>query len=248
MIILAFMTLGYIIAQLKKDTTVIDIFWGAGFILLALFSLLYTGTFAPRQLLVTLLVLLWGMRLSVQLFLRNRGKGEDPRYKKMRDDWGQNFALYSFVYIFMLQAVLLFIISLSVLYINGTPQQSPLNALDLIGTLVWLVGFCFETIGDLQLYTFLKNPLNKGTTCQNGLWRYTRHPNYFGEATMWWGIFLIALSVYGGWITIISPLLITFLLLFVSGIPMNEKLLSKNPDFAEYKRRTSMFFPWLPKD
>ena len=97
MIILAFMTLGYIIAQLKKDTTVIDIFWGAGFILLALFSLLYTGTFAPRQLLVTLLVLLWGMRLSVQLFLRNRGKGEDPRYKKKRDDWVQNFALYSFV-------------------------------------------------------------------------------------------------------------------------------------------------------
>jgi steroid 5-alpha reductase family enzyme len=188
----------------------------------------------------------WGTRLTLHIFFRNRGRGEDFRYAKWRKEWGRRVVPRSFFQIFMLQGVFLVLIALPVVLANGSTGKN-LMPLDVAGAAVWLVGFFFESVGDYQLSRFRKNPENRGRIMTGGLWRYTRHPNYFGEAAIWWGIFLIALSVRNGWLGIISPLTITFLLLKVSGIAMLEKKYVGNSEFAAYARRTSAFFPWFPK-
>lgn len=246
-VIVVFMTLGFLLALKLRDNSIADIMWGLGFILIALFTFFYSREFLRRQFLLTTLVVIWGLRLSLQILLRKKGKGEDPRYQKMREEWGQNEIRNSFWYVFMLQGLLMLIISLPVIYVNSSIPQPQFNMYDFIGLIIWITGFLFESIGDLQLYHFLSNPLNKGKILNTGLWRYTRHPNYFGESLMWWGIFLIALSVPYSFFTIISPLLITYLLVFVSGIPLAEKQMENNPDFLEYKKQTNAFLPWFPK-
>ena len=138
------------------------------------------------------------------------------------------------------------VIAYPIILINAYAGQG-LRALDLLGLVIWITGFIFESVGDKQLAVFLKNPDNRSKVIQSGLWKYTRHPNYFGEATMWWGIFVLALSVPLGWSGIISPLTITFMLLFVSGVPMLEKKMMENPEFREYAKVTSKFIPWFPK-
>jgi steroid 5-alpha reductase family enzyme len=245
-LIFILMVCAFIVAYVRQDNTVADTAWGLGFIIAAWASFLYGQHFQPVGYLVTTFITLWGLRLIVHINMRNKGKGEDPRYKKLRANWGAWAALHSFFKVFMLQGLLLLIIAYEILVINAN-SHAPLSALACAGLVLWIIGFLFESIGDYQLYTFMKNPTNKGQIMSSGLWHYTRHPNYFGEITMWWGIYLMACTAPFGLSAIISPTTITFLLLFVSGIPMAEKMFANNPEFQEYKKRTSMLIPWFAK-
>ena len=242
-----YMTAFFIVAMIRKDNSLADIAWGGGFMVLTLLSFFFSpGEAEARQVLVTGLVTVWGGRLALHILLRNRGKGEDYRYAKWRKDWGKYFVLRSFLQVFMLQGSLLLIIVFSPVYINLNPSRG-LTWFDGLGLLVWTSGFFFEAVGDYQLGKFTRDKGNKGKVMDKGLWAYTRHPNYFGESVMWWGIFFMALSIEGGWITIIRPITITFLLLKVSGIPMLEKkLMESQRGYIDYMNRTSPFFPWFP--
>lgn len=244
--ILLYMTGWFIAAQVRGRNDIADVAWGLGFILVAAVSLAGAGVYPPRGLLVSALVLVWGIRLALHIHARNRGKGEDPRYRQWREEWGRWFVLRSFVQIFLLQGALLVVVAVPIIVTNAVPS-SPLNLLDMLGIAVWLTGFGFEALGDWQLLSFIRNPANKGQLMTAGLWQYTRHPNYFGEVTLWWGIWLIALSAPGGWLTVVGPLTINFLILKVSGIPMLEKPYQGRADFEAYKRRTSAFFPLPPR-
>lgn len=235
------------VALIKKRNDVADIAWGGGFVVAAMTAYLVGGIDEVRSILVLVLVLIWGVRLVVHIGIRNRGKPEDPRYKAWRDAWGNSFLFRTFFQVFLLQGFLLLVVSLPVTWAI-TNSSGQLNGLDMAGVCIWLIGFMFESVGDFQLLQFKKNPANKGKIMQSGLWRYTRHPNYFGEVTLWWGIFLICLSVPGSWWTIIGPLTITCLILKVSGIPMLERVYADNPEYAAYIRRTSSFFPRPPKN
>jgi len=240
------MSLWFVISLIKKRNDVADVAWGLGFVLLAWASFYLSGARGGRELTVCLLVSIWGLRLASHIYGRNKGKPEDYRYQKWRIDWGKSFYLRSYLQVYLLQGALLFIIALPVLVINRNGGGS-LGILDFIGVGVWLLGFYFEAVGDAQLARFIKDPANKGRIMQGGLWAYTRHPNYFGEVTQWWGIWLVALSVTGGLFTIIGPLTITFLILFVSGIPMLERKQEKHPEFQQYKSKTSIFIPLPPR-
>ena len=244
--ILIYMTGWFIAAQVRGRNDIADVAWGLGFILAAAVSLWAGGIYPLRGLLVSALVLVWGIRLAAHIHSRDRGKGEDKRYRKWREEWGKWFVLRSFLQVFMLQGVLLVMVALPVIFVNQAPP-TPLGLLDLLGLTIWLAGFTFETVGDRQLLNFIRDPANKGKLMTSGLWRYTRHPNYFGEVTLWWGIWLMTLALPGGWLTILGPITITFLILQVSGIPMLEKHYEDRADFQEYKRRTSAFFPLPPK-
>jgi len=236
----------FIVAQFIKNNSIVDMGWGAGFVLVALFAYFSRGAFLERNTILTILILIWGGRLTYYIVKRNWNKAEDFRYAKWRQEWGRWLVPRAFFQIFMLQGLLLLVIGYPIILVNANPQPG-LNVLDFIGLLVWSTGFFFESVGDRQMAEFKKNPANKGHVIKSGLWKYSRHPNYFGEATMWWGIFLIALSVPLGWSGIISPLTITLMLLFVSGVPMLEKKYSDNPEFQAYARVTSKFVPWFPK-
>jgi len=241
-----YMTLLFFISMAKKDNSIADMGWGIGFILVAFFTLFLESGFEIRHILVTGLVLIWGLRLAFHILMRNKGKKEDFRYAKWRKEWGKHFVVRSFFQVFMLQGLIMLIISYQVILINSS-EKPGINILDMLGLMVWLFGFVFETVGDLQLAKFKNDKKNKGKIMKSGLWKYTRHPNYFGEATMWWGIFLIALSVSKGWTAIISPALITFMLLRVSGVTMLEKKYKGNKEFEQYAKKTSAFFPWFSK-
>lgn len=245
-LLMFYMTILFLFALRLEDNSIVDVAYGLAFVLIGWAGLIVFGDNHIRQWLVVLLVTLWGVRLAVQIFLRKKGEGEDFRYRQWRETWGKTFVWRSFLQVFMLQGAVIFLVALPVqLVINAS--GGPINGLDVIGVLLWLFGFCFEAIGDWQLLQFKRNPHNKGQIIQQGLWRYTRHPNYFGEAVLWWGVFLIALNAPHGIWGIINPVLIAFLLLKVSGIPMLEAKYENNPDFMAYKSRTNAFFPWFPK-
>lgn len=222
-----------------------DVVWGLGFVLITWASFFLSDDSGVRGILVGLLVSIWGLRLAWHIHARNKGKAEDYRYLAWRKEWGKWFYSRSYLQVYLLQGMFLFLIVMPVLLINKH-AGAELGMLDFIGVAVWLVGFYFEAVGDAQLARFIKDPVNKGKFMQSELWAYTRHPNYFGEVAQWWGIWLIALSVTNGLFGIIGPVTITFLILKVSGIPMLEKKMAENSEFADYKRRTSMFIP-LPR-
>ncbi len=238
------MTFWFVISSLKKRNDYADIAWGLGFVLLS-----WSGGFIDglnlRSLIVNFLITIWGLRLAWHIYLRNHNKPEDYRYQAWRKKW-KNFYLRSFLQIYMLQGLFLYLIILPVLFINKSSFNG-FQILDVIGFIVWVVGFYFESVGDYQLKKFISNPLNKGKLIDEGLWRYSRHPNYFGEVTQWWGIFIIALSLPLSFFTIIGPVTITILILFVSGVPLLEKKYAGRKDFEEYKKRTSIFFPLPPR-
>jgi steroid 5-alpha reductase family enzyme len=245
-----YMIICYLIALKKHDFSIVDIAYGLGFLVVAWIGLLSTGTWYLGQLIPVILVSIWGIRLSGHIYIRNKKKGkEDFRYQAMRKRWGPSANLQAFVKIFQFQGIIIYIIALPVLLTTIRIQTPQFPFCSLIGIIIWFFGFYFESVGDAQLKSFLRNPDNSGKIMQSGLWRYTRHPNYFGEATMWWGLFFIALSVdiIYAWITLISPVLITFLLLNVSGVPLLEKHYENNAEFQEYRQKTSKFFPWFPK-
>lgn len=244
--VLAYMTGWFLLALWRRRNDLADIAWGGGFIVAALTAGLLQPAGTPRARLVILLVILWGLRLAVHIGLRNLGKGEDARYREWREEWGRHWLLRSFLQVFLLQGVLLYLISLPVIH-TVLAGPNPWTWLDGLGLGIWIIGFFFEAAGDFQLVQFKKDPAHRGKIIQQGLWRYSRHPNYFGEVTLWWGIYLLALSTPGGWVTIIGPLTITFLILKVSGIPLLEKKYTNNAAFQEYARRTSAFFPLPPR-
>jgi steroid 5-alpha reductase family enzyme len=244
--VFVYMTAVFLIAILAKDNSIVDVGWGPGFILVAVVTFFLRPGFEARHVLITVLVLIWGLRLATHIFLRNWGRGEDFRYAKWRKDWGRWFIPRSFFQVFMLQGIFMLLISSPTILVNRSRERG-LTMLDALGGLVWLTGFLFEAVGDYQLKRFKQKPESRGKIMTAGLWKYTRHPNYFGEAALWWGIWLVALSVDSGWAAIISPLTISFLLLKVSGVAMLEKKYAGNEEFAAYARRTSPFFPWFPK-
>ena len=244
LIVFLYMTALYLLALRRKDNSIADVAWGPGFILVAWFTFILYGSFTLRQLTACFLVLIWGLRLSVRIYLRNSGKGEDARYRKWREEWGKSFIIRSYLQVFLLQGGILLLNITPVLFINTYATGNP-GLMDLLGVFLWMMGFCFESLADWQLDRFIKNPDNRGKIMNQGLWRYSRHPNYFGEVTMWWGIYILALSVPWGWVSIIGPLTISYIILFVSGVPMTERFMEDNPAFADYKRRTSAFIPWF---
>lgn len=248
LVILGLMTLLWLISLILKNASIVDIFWGTGFVVVAWASFFLTPDgFLPRKQLLLLLVTLWGLRLSTHILLRNWGKPEDFRYQAWRKQNGASWWWRSFFKVFFLQGVLMWIISTPLLAAQLRQLPDRLIWLDFLAVLVWLIGFFFEAVGDYQLTRFRANPANKGQVLQTGVWRYTRHPNYFGDATQWWAYFLIALAA-GGWWTIFSPIIMTTLLLRVSGVALLEKSLAvEKPGYKEYIEKTSAFIPWFPR-
>jgi steroid 5-alpha reductase family enzyme len=237
----------WLLSLALKNASIIDIFWGLGFVLLATLYHVTLDGFGGRNVLITSLVLVWGLRLGLHIFWRNRGHGEDYRYQKWRERAGEKFWWTSYFRVFLLQGMLLWVISMPLLaaIINQDPDH--FTALDVLGAAVWAMGFFFEAVGDWQLARFKADPANEGKVMDRGIWRYTRHPNYFGDATLWWGYFLIAAGTTDGWLTLFSPIIMTVLLVRISGAALLERGLKKTkPGYPEYVEGTSGFIPWLP--
>ena len=204
----------------------------------------------PQQLMVAMVVI-WGVRLGLHIGIRAVGRGEDPRYAAWRKEWMQKGTAYfvarSFFQVFILQGSIMYFILIPVMRVLETPDMLTLNWIHYVGIALWGIGFLVESIADLQLLLFIKYKKKPGQVYTSGLWRYSRHPNYFGEMVLWWGLFIFSIP-FGMWyLSIISPLMISWLLTRVSGVPMLEEMMKKRPEYAEYMRRTNSFIPWFPK-
>lgn len=248
-IVLAAMTLLWLVSLAKRDASIIDPAWGLGFVLLAWVSLMRAAELSDRTWLLAFLTTIWGVRLSGYLFWRNLGHGEDRRYAEMRQHHGARFAWVSLFTVFWLQAVILWFVALplqvAAFYARGEPVAW--SGLDLLGLALWLLGLAFESIGDVQLARFKADPAHAGQVLDRGLWRYTRHPNYFGDFCVWWGLYLIA-AAGGAGVTVLSPLLMSVLLMRVSGVTLLEKTITeRRPAYRDYIARTNAFFPGPPR-
>lgn len=245
--IFLYMTGVFLIALRVRDNSIVDVAWGGGFLVVVVVAAWCSRLVAGRQILTAVLVSVWALRLLLHIHARNRGRGgEDFRYRHWRETWGRWFVLRSYLQIFMLQGAVMWVVATPILIV-GLGRGRPLGLVDGAGAMVWLFGFLFETVGDWQLLRFKRDPANKGEIMTTGLWRFTRHPNYFGEVVIWWGLFLIALGAPHGWWALSSPVMITFLLLRVSGIPMLERKYAGRADFARYRAVTNAFLPWFPR-
>ena len=247
LLILTLMVVLWLVSLALKNSSIVDIFWGFGFVLIAWFGFFSAPDgFITRKVLITAMVTIWGLRLTLYIFSRNRGKGEDFRYQKWRNEHPSTWWIRSFFKVFLLQGALMWIISTPITYSEASPA-APLGILDYLAVVIWLIGFYFEVAGDFQLARFKSNPENKGKVMDQGVWRYTRHPNYFGDSAQWWGFFLTALSA-GGWWTVFSPVIMTLLLMRVSGVALLEKTLKETkPGYREYMEKTNAFFPGFPR-
>jgi steroid 5-alpha reductase family enzyme len=247
LVILGLMILLWLASLLLKNSSIVDIFWGTGFVVTGwVFFALTPDGFPARKLLLMVLTTIWGLRLSLYILYRNWGKSEDFRYQVWRKEAGAAWWWRSFFKVFLLQGILMWIISAPLLAAQFRSAPDRLTVLDFIGAAVWAIGFFFEVAGDFQLARFKANPANKGKVMDRGVWRLTRHPNYFGDSAQWWGYYLIAASA-GGWWTIFSPVIMTLFLLRVSGVTLLEKTLESRPGYKEYIESTSAFIPWFPK-
>ncbi len=245
--IVALMFLVWLVSLRLEDASIVDPVWPLGFVLVAWISFLVGEGEPARQWLLAILVTVWGLRLSGYLFSRNLGEPEDYRYQAMRRKHGERFPLVSLYTVFGLQGLLMFVVSLPVQV--GMSVAAPLGIFDILGVIAWVVGFFFESVGDAQLARFKANPDNQGKVMDQGLWRYTRHPNYFGDFMVWWGHFFIGASVgWEGWLTIVGPIVMSTLLMRISGAKLLEKGLKKRRQgYEEYIARTSGFFPRPPR-
>jgi steroid 5-alpha reductase family enzyme len=243
-ILFIYMTLGFALARQRQHLDTVDAAWGLGFVLVAWAVELQAPSL--RSLVVALLVSIWGLRLSSHIWRRNQGRDDDPRYRELTAQWRGNIWAQAYLRIFLLQGVLIWLVSLPVVMTAGQ-QLSGRGWLTLVGALVWLVGFSFEATADRQLRQFLASK-NHPKLLQTGLWRYSRHPNYFGELVQWWGLGLIALQTSFGWIGLLGPALLSYLIIFVSGLPPIERRHQHDPLYQAYRSRTSALIPWPPSE
>lgn len=242
-VVVAAMTLLWLLSLAKRDASIIDPIWGLGFVVVAWISFWLNAPAGWRVSLLVILTTIWGCRLSLFLLWRNWAEAEDRRYRAMREHHGPNFWWVSLFTVFLLQALLLWFVSLPIQIASVASEASPLNWLDGFGMLLWSLGFAFETIADWQLARFKSDPQNCGRVLDRGLWRYTRHPNYFGDFCVWWGLYFLAASGGASW-TFLSPLLMSFLLMRVSGVTLLERTITdRRPEYSDYKARTNAFFP-----
>jgi len=247
LVIVISMVLLWVLSLVKKNASIVDIFWGLGFVIVGWASAINANQVSIAGKVVLALVTLWGLRLSIYLGVRNHGKPEDFRYVAMRKHYGARFPIISLFTVFLLQGAIMMIVSLPV-QIALSDENAAASIFTFIGVLIFFVGIFFETVGDWQLAQFKRDPQNAGQVMQTGLWKYTRHPNYFGDTCVWWGIGIVALGVNYGWVGLAGSLLMNFFLVRVSGVPMLERSMSKRrPGYDEYKRRTSSFVPRPPK-
>jgi steroid 5-alpha reductase family enzyme len=248
LLIIGLMSVLWIVSVIIKNVSIVDLFWGFGFVLTNVFYFISTYGSGPRKIILLILVSVWGLRLSGYLARRNLGKGEDYRYKQFRSKYGEKrYWWISFFQTFLLQGILMWLISVPLLGAQYFGPDKGLGILDYAGIALWITGFIFESGGDYQLARFKTNPSNKGKVLSSGLWHYTRHPNYFGDSAIWWGYGLFCLAA-GSLLPILGSLLMTALIIKVSGVALLEKnLVEKKPEYREYIERTSAFFPWFPK-
>jgi steroid 5-alpha reductase family enzyme len=247
-IVLTATTLVWMLSVRLRNASIADICWGLGFVLLVWLYCALSPELTLRSWLVAALVTLWGVRLSRHIFRRNRGKGEDPRYRAMRAAGGRAFWWRSAFTVFWLQGAILWFVALPLLVAVRAPRPATLTTVDGLGLVLFAVGFGFEAVGDAQLERFRADASNRGRVLDTGLWRYTRHPNYFGDATIWWGLYALAASTPHGWLTVLSPCLMTLLLMRVSGMTLLEDALkSSKPGYRAYIARTPAFLPWWPR-
>jgi steroid 5-alpha reductase family enzyme len=246
-VVMAMLTFVWMVSVKLTNASIVDPFWGLGFVLLAIYYYFNTEGDLTRKAVVLLLTSVWGLRLFGYLLFRNAGKPEDYRYAQFRKQYGpERYWWFSFFQVFLLQGILLWLIS-SPLLVAQQGLSRPFGMLDVLGLTLWIIGFSFEAGGDYQLSKFKSDVSNKGKVLNTGFWKYTRHPNYFGDACLWWGFALFATAAGSYW-PVLSSVLMTFLLLKVSGVALLERALKKNkPEYEEYIRRTPSFFPWFPK-
>jgi steroid 5-alpha reductase family enzyme len=248
LIILVLVTLLWTWSVIITNVSIVDLFWGFGFVVVNTFYVFKSGEPSARSLLVLILVSIWGLRLTIYLALRNIGKGEDFRYQEFRRKYGpKRYWWFSFFQTFLLQGVLMMVISLPLLGIHTNYSSGDLNFLDYIGIVVWLIGFAFEAGGDYQLARFKGNTANKGKVLNTGFWKYTRHPNYFGDSAVWWSYAIFSIAAGSYWY-IIGAVIMTLLIIKVSGVALLEKtLVNSKPQYRDYIEQTNSFFPWFPK-
>jgi len=248
LVMFLYMTAWYVLSLFLKRGDIADIAWGLGFIMLTWILYNHAATNSLAFYIASLLITLWGLRLAAHIFMRARGKKEDKRYAAWRKEWGATFWWRSYLQVFLLQGTLLMIVLAPVFAMSESLASAPGREWLLpVGVVLWIVGFFFEAVSDMQLVLFKRDKKNKGKILDTGLWRYSRHPNYFGELLMWWSIGLIACTHIGAWVGLVGPLVITLLILFVSGVPMLESHYKGNKAYDRYKKKTSVLIPWPPK-
>ena len=247
-VIMIMMTSLWVISVFIKNVSIVDLFWGLGFVVTGWFYYFNTEGLEPRKLVLMIMVTIWGLRLSGYLTWRNAGKGEDFRYKQFRKNYGEKrYWWISFFQTFLLQGVLMWLISVPLLGAQYQSGNSHLGVIDFAGIVLWIIGIAFESGGDFQLARFKADPSNKGKVLDSGFWKFSRHPNYFGDAAVWWGYGLLSIAA-GSFLPALGSLLMTALIIKVSGVALLEKsLVSDKPGYREYVERTSAFIPWFPK-
>lgn len=245
-LIMVLMGILWLVYFFRKKANIVDIGWALSFVLASWVYLLIGQGFAPKKWVMTAMVTIWGCRMAWQLYQRYISFPEDPRYQELRNNWGPQNDAVKFFIMFIFQGVLALILTIPFIIV-GTAANPGWQGIEVIGVLLWLIGVAGEAMADHQLFQFKQNPANQGKVCQDGLWNYSRHPNYFFEFIVWLGFFFFALGTTGGWLAVIAPALMLVLLIQVSGIPLNEAaaLKSKGEAYAEYQRTTSSFVPWF---
>ncbi len=248
LLIISIVTLLWIVSVFIKNVSIVDIFWGLGFVIVNAFYYILNDEYFTRNTILLILVTVWGLRLSIYLALRNIGKGEDFRYREFRKNYGEKrYWWISYFQTFLLQGILMWLISMPLIGTQYFTKSDSLSIFDYIGIFFFIIGIIFEAGGDFQLSQFKKNPLNKGKVLNTGLWKYTRHPNYFGDSAVWWSFAFFSIAAGSYW-TIIGSVIMTLMIIKVSGIALLEKSLkSEKPEYQEYIRKTSSFIPWFPK-
>jgi steroid 5-alpha reductase family enzyme len=248
LITLAFITIVWVLSLLLRDSSIVDVCWGLGFVVIA-WTTAATGPWSltPRAWMLACLVTAWGVRLSLHILRRNWGRGEDYRYRGWREQAGPAWWWRSYFKVFLLQGAIMWMVAAPLVAVIGLAPPGSLGWVDLAAAAVWAAGLSFEAIGDWQLARFKADPANKGRVMSAGVWRYTRHPNYFGDSLVWWGHFLVAAAA-GAWWTLFSPMLMTYLLVRVSGVSLLETALRESkPGYLDYIRSTSAFLPMPPR-